>query len=85
MKEGMESNAMKTAGIQWQQRTLIAYESALTEFDKPVQSGVMAPDHSTGSPTVNFVSPLNDTNFEVLLQEIPFKQAQRSHRNARRP
>ena len=71
-KEGMESNVMKTAGIQWQQRTLAAYEAALTEFDKPVQSGVMAPDLSTGSLTVNYVSPMNDTNFDLLLQEIHF-------------
>ena len=70
---GMERDAMKTAGIKWQQRTLVGYEAALTEFDKPTQSGMIAPDHSTGSLTVNFVSPMNDTNFDLLLQEIHFK------------
>lgn len=72
-KAGMESDVMKAAGVQWQQRTLAAYDAALTEFDKPVQSGVMAPDRSTGSLTVNYVSPMDDTNFDRLLQEIHFK------------
>ena len=70
---GMESNAMKTAGIQWQQRTLVAYDAALTEFDKPSQSGMMAPYRSTGSLTVSYVSSMHDTNFDLLLQEIHFK------------
>jgi hypothetical protein len=64
---------MTKAGIQWQQRTLVGYEAALTEFDKPSQSGVMAPDHSTGSLTVTYASPMTDTNFDLLLQEINFK------------
>lgn len=70
---GMESDVMKAAGIRWQQRTLAAYDAALTEFDKPVQSGVLVPDRSTGSLTVNFVSHMNDTNFDLLLREIHFK------------
>ena len=70
---GTESDVMNKVGIQWQQRKLAAYDAALTEFDKPVQSGVMAPDHSTGSLTVNFVSSMHDTNFDRLLQEIHFK------------
>ena len=69
----MESNAMKTAGIQWQPRTLVGYDAALTEFDKPAQSGVMAADRSVGSLTVNFVSSMHETNFDLLLQEIHFK------------
>lgn len=56
------------------QRTLAAYDAALTEFDKPTQSGMMAPDRSTGSLTVSYVSSMNDTNFDRLLQEIHFKQ-----------
>ena len=70
---GMESNVMKMAGITLRQRTLVGYEAALTEFDKPVQSGVMAPDRSTGSITVKYVSPMHDTNFDQLLEEIHFK------------
>ena len=72
---GMESNVMTKAGIQWQQRTLVPYDAALTEFDKPVLSAMMRPDNSTGSFTVNYVSPMKDTNFDLLLQEIHFKQA----------
>lgn len=70
---GTESDVMKKVGIQWQQRTLAAYDAALTEFDRPVQSAAMAPDYSTGSLMVNYVSPMNDTNFDLLLQEIHFK------------
>lgn len=58
---------MKTAGIQWQQRKLTSYDAALTEFDKPALSGVMSPDHSGGSFTVIYVSPMRDTNFDALL------------------
>jgi hypothetical protein len=70
---GMESYVMKKAGIQWQQRTLVGYEAALTEFDKPFQSGMMAADRSTGTLTVKYASPMTDTNFDLLLQEIHFK------------
>ena len=69
--EGMESNVMTAAGIQWQQKKLVAYDAALTEFDKP--AAVMAPDRSTGTLTVSFVSPMHDTNFDLLLQAIHFK------------
>jgi hypothetical protein len=67
---------MTKAGIQWQKRTLVAYDAALTEFDKPVLSAMMRPDNSTGSFTVNYVSPMKDTNFDLLLQEMHFKQAE---------
>ena len=70
---GMESNVMKTAGITWRQRILVGYEAALTEFDKPFQSGMMAADRSTGTLTVKYASPMPDTNFDLLLQEIHFK------------
>ncbi len=72
-ESGAELDAMKTVGIQWRQRTLAAYNAALTEFDKPVQSGVMATDLSPGSLTVNFVLSMNDADFDVLLREIHFK------------
>ena len=70
---GMESDVMTKAGIQWQQRTLVPYDAALTEFDRPVLSAAMRPDNSKGSFTVNYVSPMADTNFDLLLQEIQFK------------
>ena len=70
---GMESDVMTKAGIQWQQRTLVPYDAALTEFDKPVLSAMMRPDNSQGSITVNYVLPMKDTNFDLLLQEIHFK------------
>jgi hypothetical protein len=72
-KEDVESNAMQASGIHWQQRKLAAYKAVLTEFDIPVQSGIVAPDYSDGSLTVKFVSPISDTNFDLLLQEIHFK------------
>jgi hypothetical protein len=65
-------SAMKAAGVQWQERKLALFSSALTEYDLPVRSGVMQPDYSRGSLTVRFVSPLNDANFEVLLKEMRF-------------
>jgi hypothetical protein len=71
--ENAETRAMNTAGIQWEQKKLAAYDAAVTEFDTPVQSGVISPDYSTGSLMVKYVSPMTDTNFDLLLQELDFK------------
>jgi len=68
---GMETNAMKAAGVKWEQKTLVGYEAALTEYDKPFFP--MGADRSTGTITVNYVSYLTDANFDQLLQEIHFK------------
>lgn len=68
---GMESDVMKKSGIQWQQRTLVGYEAALTEYDKPFFP--MGADRSTGTITVNYVSYMTVANFDQLLQEIHFK------------
>ena len=67
------SDAMKTVGIHWQQRKLVAYDAALTEFDRPAQSRILAADRTTGSLKVRFVSSMHNTNFDLLLQEMHFK------------
>jgi hypothetical protein len=71
--EGMESNAMTAAGIHWQEKKLVAYDAALTGFDRPVLSGMMSPDRSMGTLTVKYAAPMTDTNFDLLLQELHFK------------
>jgi len=68
---GMETNAMKAAGVKWEQKTLVGYEAALTEYDKPFFP--MGADRSTGTITVNYVSYMTVANFDQLLQEIHFK------------
>jgi hypothetical protein len=65
---GLETNAMNAAGIQWQQRTAPNYGALLMG---PVQS---APDYfNSGNPSLNCVSQMSDTNFDILLKEIGFK------------
>jgi DNA-binding XRE family transcriptional regulator len=71
--EKSASDAMKKAGISWKERTVTAYDAALTEFDVPSRSGITRPDLSKGVLRVKYVSPLADTNFDMLLQEIHFK------------
>jgi hypothetical protein len=73
--DGAASNVMKAAGIHWQERTLAAYDAALTEFDKPALSGILAPDRSTGALKIKFVSRMNNTNFDILLREMHFQRA----------
>jgi hypothetical protein len=73
-EKGLETKAMNAAGIQWQQHKLSKFDAAVTEYDRPVQSGIMAPDYSAGSVSVKFVSQLSETNFDILLKGIGFNQ-----------
>lgn len=65
----MSTSVLKELGLQWQERKLSSYKAALSEFDLPVQSGVMKPDYSLGSLTIKFISPLDDAQFDQLMKK----------------
>ncbi len=64
------ADVMEAAGIEWQERQLASYKAELTEFDLPVQSGVARPDYSRGSVTVRVVSPIDDQQFDALMEKL---------------
>jgi hypothetical protein len=66
--------ALRTTGATWQERNLAGFNAALTEFDAPVLSKMMEPDHSQGTVTVRFPAPLDDVNFDSLLKALRIQE-----------
>jgi hypothetical protein len=72
--KSVEADILKASGIKWQERKLAGYKAVLNEFERPAQSGIMAPDHSAGTVSVKYASPLSDAKFADLVKRIDAKQ-----------
>lgn len=67
--EAGQAAIVNELGLKWSDRKLPSYKATLTAYDLPVQSGVMQPDYSLGSRTLKFLTPLDDTQFDQLIQK----------------
>ncbi len=67
----VQASFLKSTDVQWQDRDLTSYKSAVTEFDAAsFYYSAIKVDYSHGSSKIRFVSPLTDDNFDILLREI---------------
>lgn len=69
-KNDAQTAIMKELELQWRERKVPTYKTALTEFDLPVRSGAAKPDYSLGSRSIKLTAPVDDSRFDQLLRKV---------------